>query len=122
MTRSIKLKNNTYIDSTSIVYNKEKLADILEKNIGIIKIVTLQQAMTIGAGEFTSVNIGAIPNYDDYTFIGIMNDTNGYGDQWLISYSSYGGNVVAMVHSKYGGILSSAITCKLLYIKNTYLE
>lgn len=29
MSKSIKLKNDTYIDSSSIVYNKQKLSDIL---------------------------------------------------------------------------------------------
>ncbi len=33
MAKSIKLKNNTYLDSTSIVHNREKLSNILNMNI-----------------------------------------------------------------------------------------
>ena len=33
MAKSIKLKNDTYLDSTSIVHNKTKLSDLLNKKI-----------------------------------------------------------------------------------------
>lgn len=48
MAKSIKLKNNTYIDSTSISHNKRKLSEILDEKSFIVVYLTANQAISQG--------------------------------------------------------------------------
>lgn len=51
MSKSIKLKYDTYIDSTAIVHNKKLLSDILNiKEIDISDIITMQSGYTLNTG------------------------------------------------------------------------
>ena len=75
MSKSIKLKNNNYLDSTSIVYNRQKLSDILDiqtiplsVNTDYVYIEDLQY-MCVKIGKLVILNIRTlgfkqpIPNY-----------------------------------------------------------
>lgn len=65
--RSIKLKNDNYLDSTSIVHNKEKLSDVLTTN-----------AMTINLSKNTEVTVSG-----KYSYVAVPfdNTENSYGDK-----------------------------------------
>lgn len=121
MAKSIKYKNDIYLDSTGIVHKKEKLSNILTLNNNFLKFVKLSKNITISANGTISVTIASLPTISGYTYFGIIALQNGYADQWLVSYSEYGGNVVAMVHSNYGYQLSGDLNCVLIYVKNDYL-
>lgn len=52
-----------------------------------------------------------------YTVVSILPFENGYGDQWIVSYSFYGGRVYAMIHNKYSSALTSTLVYYILYIR-----
>lgn len=120
MARSIKLKDNNYLDSTSIVHNRINLADILNGTDSIFKLQIMKQSLTVEANAFVNITMGKLNTPNGYTYVGVIPNSNGYGDQWLVSYGSYSGNIVAMVHSKYPAALSAGLTCLAVFIKSDY--
>ena len=74
--------------------------------------------ITVGSGA-TSITMGSLTQRSGYTLIGYMSLVGGYGDQWLVSYSTYGSNVVAMVYSKYSTSLTQTIKCTAVWRKNS---
>lgn len=101
--------------------------NLLQNNVenefySFFKIRYLSQSVAIGANAMATTVMGALPAINGYTFIGILPKDGGVGDQFLISYSLYGSNIVAMIHSKYSSTLSGTIKCALLYVKNDYIN
>lgn len=123
MAKSIKLKDETYIDSTGVVHEQELLNDILDIQTDFLKIVELKTIVTVGANTTVSAQVGAIPSIEGYTCLGVLPYVNGYGDQWIVSYAKYNGDYIyAMIHSKYSSSLTADIICRLIYIKTTYYD
>ena len=84
-----------------------------------IKFHTWEKEITVpGTGAYTFTMGGVYNPGSGYTFLGYLNKDGGYTDQWLISYGTYGSNVVAMVYSKYGASLTKDISCTGVWIKN----
>ena len=84
-----------------------------------IKTQLLVKQVTLASNTFTAVTVGTLNIPSGYTLLGIVGKTNGYGDQWLVSYSEYAGNVIAMCYSKYaGGSLTESLRCNAIYIKD----
>jgi hypothetical protein len=70
MSKSIKLKNNYYLDSTGIVHNKEKLSDIISR-IGT-GVYSLRKSTR--ENMYVDFNIGDINNERKvYLYLGISN-------------------------------------------------
>lgn len=67
MSRTIKFKNNTYLDSTSVVHNRETLAQIINKTL----IVYMQ--------DYTGLLV-KLPNASLYKMMIIKIIGNGYGN------------------------------------------
>ena len=79
---------------------------------------TYSKSITVpGTGAYT-FTMAALRNKSGYTLRGYLNLNSGYGDQWLISYGTYGSNVQAMVYSKYGASLTQTISCTAVWEKN----
>lgn len=74
--------------------------------------------ITVGQGA-TNITMGTLKQHSGYTLRGYINQNGGYTDQWLISYGTYGLNVVAMVYSKYNGSLTQTISCTAVWTKNS---
>ena len=87
--------------------------------IDTIKTQLLVKQVTLAPNTFTAVTVGALNIPSGYTLLGIVGKKNGYGDQWLVSYSQYGENVVAMCYSRYAnGSLTESLECNAIYIKD----
>ena len=82
-----------------------------------IRIRKYSQTVLIGGNSNASVTLGALNTPSGYTFVGVIPYSNGYGDQWTVTYALYGQNIVAKVKSWYGGDLTSQISCYAVYIK-----
>lgn len=78
---------------------------------------TYSKSITVSGGA-TSVTMGALTQHSGYTLRGYINQNGGYTDQWLVSYGTYGSNVVAMVYSKYNSSLTNTISCIAIWTKN----
>ncbi len=90
---------------------------IENKVTDVFKIKKYSKSITVSANGMTTVNMGTLSVPSGYTFVGILSYENGYGDQWVVSYCRYSGNVQATVHSKYNASLTNSLTCYVLYIK-----
>ena len=86
----------------------------------MFKLKKYSQSVTVGANDFVDVTIGNLVSIDGYYMLGVIGRENGYGDQWLISYSLYGTSLVAMIHSKYNVSLTATISCYVVYVKTDY--
>ena len=89
---------------------------------GLFKIKKYESSITVGANATVSLNMGSLASISGYVFVGFLPISSGYGDQWLVSYSQYSGNVQAMVQSKYSGSLTNNISCYAVYIKADYFN
>lgn len=78
---------------------------------------TYSKSITVSGGA-TSITLGALTQHSGYTLRGYINQNGGYTDQWLVSYGTYGSNVVAMVYSKYNSSLTNTISCVAVWTKN----
>jgi hypothetical protein len=79
---------------------------------------TYSKSITVGGTGTFSFTVAALTQRSGYTLMGYINKNSGYGDQWLISYGTYGSNIVAMVTSKYGASLTQTISCTAVWVKN----
>ena len=106
------------VPTTRKVNGKALSSDITLKATDLFIFDTYSKNITVpgqGAYNFT---ISALTQRSGYTLIGYINKDGGYTDQWLISYGTYGSNIVAMVYSKYGASLSKTVSCTAIWIKN----
>ena len=93
-----------------------------EYPINWLKYRNYKTSVTVGANEIINKTIGSLDTPNGYSFLGILSKKNGYADQWVVSYSEYSGNIVAMIHSKYSQSITSYLECVVLFIKNEYIE
>ena len=83
------------------------------------RIAKCTKSITVPSGDSSQV-LFAPPTINGYTLVGIISNGNGFGDQWLISYSIYGANIVAEIRSKYSSNLTAPVIVVLLYVKNEW--
>ena len=83
-----------------------------------IKIQKFSKSVTIGANAFTTTDLGTISVPTGYNFLGIVANENGYGDQWLVSYSWYGGKCQAMIHSRHNASLTKTLIARAIFIRS----
>lgn len=79
---------------------------------------TYSKSITVAGSGAYNFTMGTLTQHSGYTLRGYINQNGGYTDQWLVSYGTYGSNVVAMVYSKYGASLTSTISCTAIWTKN----
>lgn len=79
---------------------------------------TYSKSVTVEGSGGYNFTMGKLTQHSGYTLRGYINQNGGYTDQWLVSYGTYGSNVVAMVYSKYGGSLTNTISCTAIWTKN----
>lgn len=97
----------------------KKLAD--EDTVkGWFRIRKYSTSATVGANAIATVNMGSVSIPSGYTFVGVVNNSSGYGDQWLVSYSLYNNNIQAMVRSKYSSSLTNTLVCYAIYVKTDF--
>lgn len=100
MSKSIKLKDNNYLDSSSIVYNRQKLSDILDIQTILLSVNTDYvylndlQYICFKIGKLVILNIQTlafkkeIPNYQEIIY-GLPKPINS------IAFCLYGGNAAS---------------------------
>lgn len=82
MGKSIKLKNNTYIDSSAVVHNQELLSTILEKSVRFKKFEIKFDVSNKKIGDWVEGHTANnIPPIGGMTQIGFLVDTIGYADK-----------------------------------------
>lgn len=94
---------------------------MISEHIGRMDTIKTQffiKEVTLAPKTFAVFTVGALTIPSGYDLLGIVGRTNGYGDQWMVSYSEYAGNVLAMCYSKYDGSLTQNLRCNAIYIKN----
>lgn len=93
--------------------------DLIDNKItDVFKIKKYSKQVQIGANAFVNTNMGSSSNITGYTRLGVLPQENGYGDQWLVSYSIYSSNQIqAVIHSKYNSTLTAILVCYVIYIK-----
>ena len=82
--------------------NKVNVLTFTGSKIGIedIKLEEFESSATVSGNAMQEVNMGSASIPTGYTLLGIIPRNNGYGDQWVVSYSLYNDSVYAMIHSK----------------------
>lgn len=115
----VKVGSNITVSSGTISLTKSNVTSALGYTPTKKEFIfdTYSKSVTINPGD-QSVTVGALTQRSGYTLLGYINQNGGYTDQWLISYGTYGSNVVAMVHSKYSGTLTQTISCTAIWYKN----
>lgn len=123
MAKSIKLKDNNYIDSTGVVHNRTLLSDILSNMLNSVftNIVLSSFGVTDTANEIT-VGTYTIPSSGVYLITGICHP-NYYGESGrdLFTYLKKNGDIVwyhDAVINTYAWTISRGISCIINANKN----
>ena len=122
-----KITDSDMNEIKSVVNNNAGEFSALETTInstidGLFKIKYYESSITVGANSHATANLGSTPSIAGYTLFGIIQRSSGYGDQWVVSFSFYSGNVQAMVQSTYSSSLTNTVSCYVLYIKTDYFN
>lgn len=120
MSRSIKFKNNNYLDSSSIIHNRELLSDIL--NIKTISLYVNEDYVYLGDLQYMCVKIGKlvilnirtlafkqeIPNYQEiiyglprpseYTIVYLYGGNGASGHTMRLGISDNGTSGIIQTH------------------------
>lgn len=82
MSKSLKLKNDTYVDSSAVVHNKELLSTILEKSVRFKKFEIKFDVSNKSVGDWVEGHTeNNIPPIGGMTQIGFVTDTINYADK-----------------------------------------
>ena len=108
-------KDNKILDPNIPRYEKLK-----NKMDNILKFQEFGMAVEIGANYNTSVNMGNLKTPSGYKYLGLVSNSNGYSDQWQVTYGVQGGTVFAYIKSYYNAVLTNSIHCRAIYVKEEY--
>ena len=82
MSKSLKLKNDTYVDSSAVVHNKELLSTILEKSVRFKKFEIKFDVSNKSVGDWVEGHTeNNIPPIGGMVQIGFLVDTFSYADK-----------------------------------------
>lgn len=103
--------------------NLNKLQTDIQENLknglkDLIKFEEFTKSVTVNSNEYLVVTMGELTVPDGYIFLGCTPVVNGYADQFLVSYSKYGSNIIAMIYNKYFAQLQNELRCKAIFIKD----
>lgn len=107
---------------TIVDYDGDTVPEGYEEYQPKIKLKLYQGSITVGGNSFGTTNLGSLNTPSGYTFVGLIPNSSGYGDQWVVSFSLYSGNVQAMVHSRYSSSLTNTLKAYALFIKTDELS
>lgn len=114
MAKAIKLKNNIYLDSTSIVYNKQKLSYVLGNYI-----ITQNFAKNIQLNSNTTGTVSINVEKNNYTAMGIVSVNSNNNQLTLQKFSVYANK---MAYVTFKNVSTAAITAdvdiQVLYLLN----
>lgn len=121
-TNALEVKGTAQVNGDLLIADSggNNPVNVLDKINGLFKIKKYTGSITVGGNAFQTLNMGSLSSISGYTFVGILPNQNGFGDQWVVSYGLYGGNVQAMVHSGYSGSLTANLTCYVIWVKTDY--
>ena len=86
----------------------------------IFKFKKYEKEITMNATSSKAVTMGSFSVPEGYTYVGCIANENGYGDQFLVTYSKYGENITAMVHNQFASNLTKTLKCIVIYVKEDY--
>lgn len=94
------------------------ISNLRKADLLLVKLPSIQ--VTTGANEFVKRQIISKADMDKqrpsgYTYITTLLTESGYGDQWQVTVTSYGGALYAQIESSYGAQLTANITGYSLY-------
>lgn len=116
MNKVLKNKDDKILDFKIPGYEKFK-----SKMDDIFKFQELGKAVEIGANWNGNVDLGEYQTPEGYKYLGVITNESGYGDQWQVTYSRYGGNhIYAYVKSYYNSTLISSLHCRVIFVKTEY--
>lgn len=86
----------------------------------IFKFKKYEKEVTMNGTSSKAVTMGSFINIEGYTYLGCIANENGYGDQFLVTYSKYGENITAMVHNQFASNLTKILKCIVIFVKEDY--
>ena len=86
----------------------------------LFKFQFFSTSVYIGGMAKVSTVMGKLKIPTNYTFLGVIAVNNGYGDNWQVTYSKYGDDVVAYVDSYINTALNSTLQCIAIFAKSEY--
>lgn len=86
----------------------------------IFKFKKYEKEVTMNGTSSKAVTMGSFIDIEGYTYLGCIANENGYGDQFLVTYSKYGENITAMVHNQFASNLTKILKCIVIFVKEDY--
>lgn len=77
-------------------------------------------SITVAGNSTATIDMGNISTPTGYTFLGVVSNNSGYGDQWIVSYSNYNSKIQAVVSSRYSSSLTNDLVCYAIYLKTSF--
>lgn len=126
MSKSIKLTNNTYIDSSSVVHNKELLSTILEKSVRFKKFEIKFDVSNKTVGDWVEGHTeNKVPAISGMMAVGYIVETLGYADKNFALMPQWrNGRVYAkmLVGYKEGHDTDLSMTGYIVYAKPSIID
>lgn len=86
----------------------------------LFKFKKYEKEVTMNGTSSKAVTMGSFSEIEGYMYLGCIANENGYGDQFLVTYSRYGENITAMVHNQFASNLTKTLKCIVIYVKEDY--
>lgn len=86
----------------------------------IFKFKKYEKEVTMNGTSSKAVTMGSFSAPEGYVYLGCIANENGYGDQFLVTYSKYGENITAMVHNQFASNLTKILKCIVIFVKEDY--
>ncbi len=102
-------------------YDTRSIANQAKTKVdSLFKFKKYEKEVTMNGTSSKAVTMGSFSVPEGYTYVGCIANENGYGDQFLVTYSKYGENITAMVHNQFASNLTKTLKCIVIYVKEDY--
>lgn len=126
MSKSLKLKNDTYVDSSAVVHNKELLSTILEKSVRFKKFEIKFDVSNKSVGDWVEGHTeNNIPPIGGMTQVGFLTDTVNYADKNFVLEPQWRNNKVyakMLIGYKTGSNTYLIMTGYIVYAKLSIID
>lgn len=102
-------------------YDIHNKVNTLETKVNsTFKFKKYEKEVTMNGTSSKAVAMGSFSAPEGYAYLGCVANENGYGDQFLVTYSKYGENITAMVHNQFASNLTKTLKCIVIFVKEDY--
>lgn len=126
MAKSIKLTNDTYMDSSAVVHNKEILSTVLEKSVRFKKFQIKFDVSNKAVGDWVVGHTeNMIPTISGMMVVGCIVESTGYADKnFVLMPQWYNGTVYAkmLIGHKIGFDTNITMTGYIVYARPSIID